>query len=91
MTTDISEAINNILKDVEMDKHAKSLLVKNLELTVNEKVDLVGLKTKLEILYTYEKNYLELVKDFKEEIKFASSIQEDLRKERAKFFAETLK
>ena len=32
-----------------------------------------------------------LVKEFKEEIKFASAIQEDLRKERAKFFAETLK
>ena len=41
--------------------------------------------------YTYEKNYLELVKEYKEEIKFASTMQEDLRKERAKFFAETLK
>lgn len=88
---EISKAINSILKDVEMDNNAKALLVKNLELTVKEKVDLSSLKTKLEILYNYEKNYLELVKEFKEEIKFASSIQEDLRKERAKFFAETLK
>ena len=88
---EISEIINDILKDVEMDNNAKALLIKNIELTVNEKVDLSSLKTKLEILYSYEKNYLELVKEYKEEIKFASSIQEDLRKERAKFFAETLK
>ncbi len=88
---EISKVINNILKDVEMDDNAKTLLVRNLESTLKEKVDLSSLKTKLEILYNYEKNYLELVKEFKEEIKFASSIQEDLRKERAKFFAETLK
>jgi hypothetical protein len=88
---EISKVINTILKDVEMDNNAKALLIKNLELTIKEKVDLEGLKTKLDILYNYEKNYLTLVKEFKEEIKFASSIQEDLRKERAKFFAETLK
>lgn len=88
---EIAQVISNILKDVEMDDNAKKLLIRNLELTVNEKIDLASLKTKLEILYSYEKNYLELVKEFKEEIKFASSIQEDLRKERAKFFAETLK
>jgi len=88
---EIAQVISNILKDVEMDDNAKKLLIRNLELTVNEKIDLTSLKTKLDILYNYEKNYLELVKEFKEEIKFASSIQEDLRKERAKFFAETLK
>lgn len=88
---EISKIINNILKDVEMDKDAKALLIKNLELSVGEKVYLESLKSKLDILYNYEKNYLELIKEFKEEIKFASSIQEDLRKERAKFFAETLK
>lgn len=43
------------------------------------------------MLYNFEKNYLELVKEYKEEIKFASTLQEDLRKERAKFFSETLK
>ena len=59
--------------------------------SLKEKVDLSSLKEKLDVLYNYEKNYLMLVKEFKEEIKFASAIQEDLRKERAKFFAETLK
>ncbi|MCV5720422.1 nickel transporter, partial [Escherichia coli] len=48
-------------------------------------------KTKLSVLYEFEKNYLQLISDYKEEIKFASSLQEDLRKERAKFFSETLK
>lgn len=91
MKEDILNIINNILDDVDMDANAKSLLQKHLQMAVFEKVDLSNLKSKLEILYSYEKNYLELIKEFKEEIKFASSIQEDLRKERAKFFSETLK
>jgi hypothetical protein len=48
------------------------------------------LKERLELLYNYEKNYLELTKAYKEEIKFAANLQEDLRKERAKFFSEVL-
>lgn len=88
---EISKVIDYVLKNVEMDGNTKKLLTENLNIKINEKVELYSLKTKLEILYNYEKNYLELVKEFKEEIKFASSIQEDLRKERAKFFAETLK
>jgi len=88
---EINKAINEVLKGVEMDNDAKASLSKILEATLKEKIDLSNLKAKLEILFNYEKNYLELVKEFKEEIKFASSIQEDLRKERAKFFSETLK
>jgi predicted metalloendopeptidase len=49
------------------------------------------LKERLEILYDYEKKYLDLTKNYKEEIKFAATLQEDIRKERAKFFADTLK
>jgi len=66
-------------------------LSKKIFSEIQENITLVNLQSKLKILFEYEKNYLELVKEFKEEIKFASSIQEDLRKERAKFFAETLK
>lgn len=87
----ITTSIYNILSNVEMDENAKKLLIRSLELSIKEKVDLSSLKEKLDVLYNYEKNYLMLVKEFKEEIKFASAIQEDLRKERAKFFAETLK
>ena len=49
------------------------------------------LKEKLEILYDYEKKYLELTKAYKEEIKFAATLQEDIRKERSKFFSEVLR
>lgn len=48
-------------------------------------------KENLEVLYEYEEHYLNLIKEHKDEIKFVSAMQEDLRKERSKFFAETLK
>lgn len=48
-------------------------------------------KSRLELLYQYEKHYLELIKNYKEEIKFASALQEDLRRERSQFFTQTLK
>ena len=48
-------------------------------------------KSKMDLLYQYEKHYLELIKDYKEEIKFASSLQEDLRRERSQFFTQTLR
>lgn len=49
------------------------------------------LKERLNIFYEYEKHYLEILKQYKEELKFAAALQEDIRKERSKFFAETLK
>lgn len=58
---------------------------------IEEKVSLSYMKNKLELLFEYEKHYLSLIKEYKEEIKFASSLQEDLRKERANFFANTLR
>lgn len=58
---------------------------------IDEYTTLSNLKAKLAVLFEYESNYLSLIRDYKEEIKFAGSLQEDLRKERAKFFSETLK
>ena len=52
---------------------------------------LLETKAKLELLYQYEKHYLELIKEYKEEIKFAASLQEDLRRERSQFFTQTLR
>ena len=49
------------------------------------------LKEKLDLFYEYEKHYLEILKQYKDELKFAAALQEDIRKERSKFFAETLK
>ncbi len=48
------------------------------------------LKERLDIYWSIEDHYLNVLKDYKEELKFVASMQEDLRKERAKFFAETL-
>jgi len=53
-------------------------------------ISLNSVGEKLNILFQHEKNYLELIKTYKEEIKFSCSIQEDLRKERAKFFSSVL-
>lgn len=49
------------------------------------------LKERLNIYWEFEKHYLDVLKEYKEELKFVASMQEDLRKERAKFFGETLK
>jgi hypothetical protein len=87
LTKIIQEAISNSGVDQELSKDLVQKITKDLQ----EAVTLNSLKAKLAVLFEYEKNYLELVKEFKEEIKFASGIQEDLRKERAKFFSETLK
>lgn len=87
LTNIIKEAVANSGADKELCKDLEQRITKELQ----ESVALNSLKAKLSVLFEYEKNYLELVKEFKEEIKFASGIQEDLRKERAKFFSETLK
>jgi hypothetical protein len=46
---------------------------------------------KLQTLYNNEKHYLDILKDYKEEIKFATSLQAEIRKEQAAFFSSTLK
>jgi hypothetical protein len=52
---------------------------------------LVETKQKLDLLFQYEKHYLELIKEFKEEIKFANTMQEDLRREKTQFLPKLLK
>lgn len=49
------------------------------------------LKKKLNTLYEHEKHLFTILKDYKEEIKFAVNLQEDIRREEAKFFSATLK
>ncbi|MGR5432675.1 nickel transporter [Vibrio owensii] len=88
---DLSQLISLAVKASGADDSIKTQLTEALNKELYSHVKLELLKTKLEVLYNFEKNYLELVKEYKEEIKFASTLQEDLRKERAKFFSETLK
>jgi len=54
----------------------------------NERLEM--LKSKLEILFEYEKRHLDLLKEYKEEIKFANALQEDLRREKSNFFTQIL-
>lgn len=62
---------------------------KTMSATVAEELN--DTKAKLELLFQYEKHYLEMIKGYKEEIKFAASLQEDLRRERSQFFTQTLR
>ncbi|EJL7016899.1 nickel transporter [Vibrio cholerae] len=89
--TDLNQLISSAVKSSGADDSIKAQLTEALKKELNGYVNLELLKAKLEVLYNFEKNYLELVKEYKEEIKFASTLQEDLRKERSKFFSETLK
>lgn len=90
-SSDLFNEIEKIFSDVDMDPNAKKALIKTIYLKVNNIINLTSLERKLQILYEYEKNYLELIKEYKEEIKFAATLQEDLRKERTKFFSESLR
>lgn len=83
----ILSAVEESGADASINDRLTEILHKELSSYVNFEL----LKSKLEVLYNYEKSYLELIKEYKEEIKFASTLQEDLRKERSKFFSETLK
>ncbi len=56
-----------------------------------EKVENPMRDKKLEILYSHEKHFLDILKDYKEEIKFATSLQAEIRKEQSAFFSTTLK
>lgn len=84
---ELSESLGN----TTMDNNTKDLLIQRLCAKLESTLNTSFLQDKLRILYEYEKNYLDLIKEYKEEIKFAATIQEDLRKERTKFFSEALK
>ena len=87
----LAKDLEELFSKIEIDKTAKPEIIKSVILKAESAVDLTNLHEKLKVLYEYEKNYLELVKAYKEEIKFAAALQEDLRKERTKFFSESLK
>lgn len=58
---------------------------------VVNKIDNPRVKERLQILYENEKHYLDILKEYKEEIKFAAALQMEIRKEEANFFSSTLK
>lgn len=83
--------LSDLLNQAEIDGHAKGALQKNIGLWLDQLVSEEDLKNKLEILFEYERHYLELIKEYKEEIKFSASLQEDLRRERSQFFTQILR
>lgn len=87
----IEEAISASFKNLKAgDEQDLEQIKKELQATLYNSVSLENLKQRLAVFHEFEKNYLELVRDFKEEIKFAANLQEEIRKERAKFFSDTL-
>ena len=86
--------LDDIFKDIEIDTNAKEALKKTISIWLEQMkpgINLEDVKSKLEVLYEYEKHYLDLIKEYKEEIKFAASLQEDLRRERSQFFTQVLR
>lgn len=90
-TEELRKIIDSALLTSGIDSAVKDQISKALSFEINSKTSVEFLKERLAVRFEYEKHYLELIKTFKEEIKFAASIQEDLRKERSKFFSETLR
>ncbi len=88
---DFVKVIDDCFANIEIDKNIKETIKKTIVLNFDEQIATSKLKERLQLLFEYEKNYLMLIKEFKEEIKFVGTLQEDLRKERAKFFSDTLR
>lgn len=79
----------NVLWIPKHSNHSTTSTEMTMSATVAEELN--DTKAKLELLFQYEKHYLEMIKGYKEEIKFAASLQEDLRRERSQFFTQTLR
>lgn len=90
-TADFVDIINECFEELDVNPNIKEAIKKTIILNFDSHLTEVKYRSRLQMLFEYEKNYLTLIKEFKEEIKFIGSIQEDLRKERAKFFSDTLR
>lgn len=91
--SEFAKSVNNLCSEEER-KQIPSLSEGYSEYISNmilKKVDTSTRDKKLSILYNHEKHFLDLLKEYKEEIKFASSLQAEIRKEEATFFSSTLK
>ncbi len=89
-----SKINNSASQDTKLSDEEQNRLLLEIASQLLEQQTPEGLletKSKLDLLYQYEKHYLELIKEYKEEIKFAASLQEDLRRERSQFFTQTLR
>ncbi len=86
----LEQTVKHTLSNYELDEAIKTDLVDDLS-TVVEGITLQeGLRTNLEILHEYEEKYLKLIREHKEEIRFALALQEGVRYERSQFFTKIL-
>lgn len=90
-TNQIESRVLSLLENINIDNGDKSVLAANIIELINDVAECKILEKKLNLYSTYEKNILGIIKEHKEEIKFANSIQEDLRRERSQFFTQVLK
>ena len=90
---DYSERISKLLEGVK-DVQQRQKLTDDFKAFVKEVVPPDSpeeqLGRTLHVLYGYEANVLKLIKDYKEEIKFVNSVQEDIRREKVQFFTNVL-
>jgi hypothetical protein len=86
----LQEVISEAFETEDIPEDQVETLAKILNRFIREREG-EALQERLSILYEYQEKYLELVKEYKEEIKFVNNMQEDLRRERAQFFSQTLK
>ncbi|MFH0287173.1 hypothetical protein ACGRSR_05920 [Vibrio owensii] len=90
---DLNQLISLAVKASGADDSIKTQLTEALNKELYSHVKLELLKTKLEVLYNFEKNYLELVKEYKEEISlparykktYAKNVQNSSQKHSKKF------
>lgn len=88
--SDVAEDFKKALDGLEVNGTSTEDLVRKLtdivKMRYGEELD-----SRLRRFFEMEKQCLQTVKEFKEEIKFMQSAQEDIRRERAQFFSSTLR
>jgi hypothetical protein len=87
--TNIIEVVRALIDVSTVDPTTKEKMKSALVSSQGEPRDSTDVKIRR--LFDHETHCLEVVKQYKEELKFMYSIQEEVRKERAQFFSTTLR
>lgn len=82
------DELRNMLNDMDIENPDQ--LAEAID-AYSAKVEVEALRERLDLLHDYEKKFLTLIKEHKEEIKFINDFQEDVRRERAHFFSQVLR
>ena len=68
---DLTTILDECFKNVTIDASAKRAIIQTILLNVQQYSSTSRFQQRLDILYQHEKNYFNLVKDFKEEIRLS--------------------